>query len=66
MRWALGGASTHYPEWAMALDMARGDPLRAKEIFENIDEEWTLRWSVWRDETRKAHIPDFMVGLYNK
>jgi hypothetical protein len=66
MRWALGGASTHYPEWAMALDMAHGDPLRAKEIYESLNEEWTRRWLIWRKETHDAKIPDYMVGFYRE
>jgi hypothetical protein len=46
--------------------MAKGDPLRAREIFEQVDEEWFQWWLVWRAETRKAKVPDMVVGFYAK
>jgi len=66
MRHALEGHDTPYPVWALCLDMAKGDPLRAKEIFETIDEEWFQRTLVWRKETHAAKVPDFVVGMYGK
>lgn len=62
----MEGGSTYYPEWAMALDMAHGDPLRAKEIFETLDAEWFGYWAVWMSERRKAKIPDWVVGIITK
>jgi len=46
--------------------MARGDPLRAKEIFDTVDAEWFERAMIWRAETRKAKVPDLVVGMYQK
>jgi len=66
MRWALQGHDTHYPEWAMALDMAHGDPLRAKQIYDNLDELWFNCWLIWRKETRDAKVPDWIVGFYKE
>jgi hypothetical protein len=67
MRWALTGSSAaHYPEWAICLDMAQGDPLRAKEIYEKLDRRWFMRWAVWIKEKRDAKIPDLVVGMYAK
>jgi predicted transcriptional regulator len=34
--------------------MAHGDPLRAKEIFENLDGEWFFRWIAWRNEKKRG------------
>lgn len=44
--------------------MANGDPLRAKEIYQQIDEEWFMRWSVWKTEKAKTKTPDLVVGMY--
>jgi len=46
--------------------MAKGDPLRAKEIYNELDEEWFMRWLAWRKETRKAKVPDLVVGMFAK
>jgi len=46
--------------------MAKGDPLRAKEIFDTVDAEWFERALVWMAERRKAKQPDFIVGMFNK
>lgn len=32
----------------MALEMAKGDPLRAKEIYSELDETWFWHWIHWR------------------
>jgi len=42
------------PEWVVALEMANGDPLRAAEIFERIDETWYMRWMAWREEKNRV------------
>lgn len=52
--------------WTNCLDMAHGDPLRAKEIYETLDETWWERWIVWHNEKHKAKIPDSIVGMYSK
>lgn len=62
----MEGGATYYPEWAMALDMAHGDPLRAKEIFETLDAEWFNYWLVWMSEKRKTKTPDWVVGVLTK
>lgn len=46
--------------------MAHGDPLRAKEIYETLDEEWYTYWHVWRAERMKEKIPDTIVGMFQK
>jgi hypothetical protein len=46
--------------------MAKGDPLRAKEIFETLDQVWFERWAIWRRETHNAKVPDAIVGFYGK
>jgi hypothetical protein len=66
MRHALEGHDTPYPIHALCLDMAHGDPLRAKEIYNEIDEEWFKWYLVWRAETHKAKVPDYIVGMYAK
>jgi hypothetical protein len=52
------------PIWALCLDMAHGDPLRAKQIFLEVDSEWVDRWMVWRKERARVGIPDYMIGMY--
>jgi hypothetical protein len=46
--------------------MASGNPLLAKEIYNQIDAEWFERWAVWKAERRKAKVPDSIVGIYSK
>jgi hypothetical protein len=46
--------------------MAHGNPLLAKDIFDQIDAEWFDRWLVWTGERRKAKVPDSVVGMFAK
>jgi len=50
----------------MCLDMASGNPLLAKEIYQRIDKVWFHRWLVWKAERSNAKVPDFAVGMYSK
>lgn len=38
----------------MALELTDGDPLRARDLFEEIDAEWWYRAWAWREERNKA------------
>jgi hypothetical protein len=42
------------PEWAACLEMAGGNPLTAKQIYEELDAEWWYRWHTWRNEIAEA------------
>lgn len=42
--------------------MADGDPLRAKELFEELDAEWFNRWVVWKKETNEASKSKTKMG----
>jgi len=54
------------PYWAVALEMAHGDPLRAKEIYTKLDKVWYRRWMIYKSERATAKVPDEIVGMYNK
>lgn len=47
MRRRLEGHETPYPVWAVCLDMADGNPLIARDIFDNLDAEWFFRHQAW-------------------
>jgi len=42
------------PLWALLLEAADGDPLRAMEIEENVSAEWWYRWLTWYSEKANA------------
>jgi len=44
--------------------MASGDPLRAKQIYNEIDAEWFYRYITWKSEKIKTRTPDSVVGMY--
>jgi hypothetical protein len=46
--------------------MAGGNPILAKQIFNELDAEWFMRWAIWRKMTREAKIPYSIIGMYNK
>jgi len=50
------------PEWALILEAAGYDPLRAMEIEERIDQEWWQRWLVDRDARVSAQNKDKKHG----
>jgi hypothetical protein len=41
------------PLWFLLLDITEGDPLKAAEIEENIDQEWWERLQIYRTEVSK-------------
>jgi len=47
--------------------MANGDPLRAREIYEELDEEWYHYWIAWRNARagKKSGI-EMKPGLWDK
>jgi hypothetical protein len=51
----LRGGLIDVPIWALILEAAQGDPLRASEIEANLTQEWWEYWRVWRNETAKAN-----------
>jgi hypothetical protein len=50
LRRALDGKGSGAPEWVFCLEMAKGDPLRAREIYNELDAEWWFRWKAWKSE----------------
>lgn len=42
------------PLWVLALEAGGGDPLRAKEIWESVDETWWVRYLAYRREIARA------------
>jgi hypothetical protein len=46
--------------------LAHGDPIKAKEIYEQVDQVWFERAIVWKLERQKAKIPDSTVGMFAK
>jgi hypothetical protein len=42
------------PEWAIILEAAHGDPLRAQEIEESVSAEWWHRWLA--DRNTRAEV----------
>jgi len=43
----------HYPGWMICLMMANGDPLRAKQIFDENDATWHNRWIAFQNEMQE-------------
>ena len=48
------GVPQAVPEWVLALDAANGDPLRAREIFEQVDERWWTYHMIYREAQADA------------
>lgn len=63
---AINPPLVEVPIWAMCLDMAHGDPLRAKQIMDEVDGVWVDRWLMWRKERAFVGVPDYTVGMYAK
>ena len=41
------GISVPVPSWVVILEAAGGDPLRAQEIENEVNQLWYERWSLW-------------------
>lgn len=51
LRLYLKGIPSSPPIWALCIEAADGDPLRAQEIYNQLDREW---WEYWMTYSKEA------------
>ena len=59
------GVSVPVPSWVAIMEAADGDPLKAQQIEDEINQVWWERYALWnklKSEGQKAHIEKHKGG----